>query len=139
MRPLDLVPFTTWKNKLVKYTTMLESSIVGCSTLTDAVRVQINIPIMDASCPTFAIMYHLEAHGWKPVGRHIVHDQAAPLLYDAREATKFKFYLQCVASLSDCLKLSSALPSRQPVADYKLLLRGNWLSRMGGQRITKSP
>ena len=124
MRPMDLVPFESWRTKLIKYSTTLESSIEGCSTLTDAAPVQVNIPIMDASCPTFAVIMHLRRQGWKPVDRHVVHDRATPLCYDGCEATKFKFYLQCVASLGDCLGLSSALPSRQPVAYYRLLLRG---------------
>ena len=67
---------------------------------------------------------HNRAHGWQGAPEQIVHTSAQVGMYDTAEAMKWKPYHQCLTILPRILSCTSALPSRQLVAYYKLLLRG---------------
>ena len=80
--------------------------------------------VLDDRCPRLAVIMHNRAHGWQGAPEQIVHTSAQVGMYDTAEAMKWKPYHQCLTILPRILSCTSALPSRQLVAYYKLLLRG---------------
>ena len=88
------------------------------------------MPLTDPKCPTLALVGALHQKGWdshKGIVRHtelLAVGKRAP--YDGRESPKQKFYYQALLSLPRCLPLSGGcIPSQEPQAFYRLLLRGD--------------
>ena len=124
IRPFSLAPFDTFQKHLMCYQAVEASPYDGCERISDARHAAVRVPIMDANCPVLHIIQHLHRRGWKSVDGLVVHTSTSPGQFDAQEATKFRTYFQCLASIGTCLPLTSELPSRQPIAFYELLLRG---------------
>jgi len=79
---------------------------------------------MDAKCPVLKLIWHLKGLGWEPRADTVVHESMVIGAFDCQEAMKFKTYFQCLCTLGEVLERTSKLPSRQPIAYYRLLLRG---------------
>ena len=54
----------------------------------------------------------------------VTHRHHGPQEFDVREPLRFKPYLLVLVELERCLRLTSAVPSREPLKFYHLLLLG---------------
>jgi len=100
---------------------------LGCLVLSDPARAMCIVPLLDQSCPTLCIMWHLMCHlAWHGEDGHVVHVNTVGKRFDSRTAVSHKFYYQCLLILDRCLPLSgNRIPSQQPQNYYKLLLQGH--------------
>jgi hypothetical protein len=102
----------------------------GVLVLADEERALPHLPLTDARCPTSVLVAALHRLGYDPVLQHVEHRALlAPGsrgVYDGRECVRMKYYYMALIQSRRCLPLTSnRMPSRQPQAYYKLLLRGD--------------
>ena len=124
VRPSSIASFTDLQDKLKVHHEVRPDPEAGVLVLSDTHRAQPDIPIMSPKCPVLSIIQHCKRRGWRPTSARVVHTTEAIGDFDCQEAIKFREYLQCVASLPSCIPLTPEMPSRQPIAYYRLLLRG---------------
>jgi len=123
----SLAQFSDWAQRLFSWTcTSTMDEEPGCVVLTGQYQVKPTIPIMDAACPTLCVVQHLKDNGWTRVLHRTEHTQGMEnvLIYDGRECLRMKSYYQVMAALTTCLRLTSSIPSQQPISYYRLLLAG---------------
>ena len=124
VEPRHLADFERWSQRLMRYNDVASSSLVGCTVLSNPTRARPPFGVLDDRCPTLAVIYHNNAHGWQSVPHKVVHESLAIGNYDAAEAMQWKGYHQCLAQIAKTMTLTTRLPSREYVAYYKVLLRG---------------
>ena len=124
VRPEEIAPFASWSAKLWRYESVTPSTEEACLVLAGKQRAVPMYTLLDPRCPTLSITFHLRRIGWCPVSRRIEHTTLAIGDMDDAEAAKRKCYYQALVVLKACLPLTSVMPSREPQAYYKLLLRG---------------
>jgi len=124
VRPRDLASFDTLQTQLMVYRKELESQVKGCLLLSDRHLARPMQALMDKDCPVLILVQQLRRKGWKAVDRKIVHENTTVAPFDSEEATRKKKYFQCLWVLDQVMPLTTALPSREPVAYYELLLHG---------------
>ena len=125
VKPEQICPFKDMLDgRLVSYNSVLPSITPGVLVLSDSYVVQQRYALLDAKCPVFALMSHLQERRWQIAKHPIKHTSCDVGLYDGGCGVKSRAYLQCLVTLGSCLALTSSLPSRQPIAYYQLLLRG---------------
>jgi len=95
-----------------------------CLALTNKRRALCHLPLQDRNCPVMTICNELRHRGWVGIEEHQTHTALAPKVFDAMPAMKMRSYYQVLLRLLECLPLTSALPSRECVMFYKLLLAG---------------
>ena len=93
------------------------------------------VPYLDDNCPTIAIAWKLKREKWRGVERLCKHETAAVGIFDSYPAVKMKTYYQVLLKLRECLRLSTVVPSRQPILYYRLLLAGQRVEPYLGQVV----
>ena len=124
VRPRDMAPFEDLQTKLTEYRHVEASPVEGCVVLSDPHLARPHHALMDKDCPVMVLIQQLKRKGWSSTDHQIVHTTTQLGEFDCVEATKFRTYFQCLWTLPTILPLTSAFPSRQPIAYYRLLLRG---------------
>lgn len=115
---------------MTRYRRVVEDSEhFACRVLSDAVNAKPRFPVTDPRAPTLAVAWYLRQHGLQPVAALRDHreqwNQDVPWQFDSRGGPKCKTYLQVLVKLGECLPLSAGrVPSQEPAAYYKLLLKG---------------
>ena len=107
-----------------RWMTVAKSSLRGCMILCDPEPVKITLNVLDDRCPVLSVIAHLKSQGWERVLKKCVHTSQAITQFDCQACVKCKPYFQCLVVLSKTLPLTSAIPSRECVSFYRLLLRG---------------
>jgi len=128
--PARLATFMDFATRLTRYDRERpDPTSTACVLWEDPHKVQPAVPITDEHYPTVCLITHLKAKGYYSVSKTVEHTK--PLAagetgpYDGRECLKQKWYYQVLLRLPSCLPLcGGSLPSQEPVAFYKLLLRG---------------
>jgi len=125
VRPQDVAAFEQLQTGLVVYTESEPSAVQGCTLLSKAHSVRPQCAILDKDCPVLWLIQQLKRAGWTTTERPTTHTSTAITTFDRVEALKFRTYYQCLWVLAKTLPLAGGeLPSRAPIAYYKLLLRG---------------
>ena len=111
--------------------TVVESSVEGCTSLVDPLRVRPVVALGDPKCPALCLLDALEVT-YVATGSKVVHTLGGSNFFDNRNPIKNKFYFQCVLAQSDlfaagCERFSSQMPQ----AFYKLLLKDPSKARPG--------
>jgi len=98
----------------------------GILVLSGCMRAKPNRHPLASDCPTMCVVWSLQHDGWSSENNLVVArpDNVGAKIFDGRLQTKFKPYYQVLYSVDKTLPLTSAIPSREPVKFYKLLLRG---------------
>ena len=123
VEPRLLSVFATWSQRLQVFREVTSSTERGCLLLRQPERARPPFGVLDDRCPTLSVIYHNISNGWKGVRGRVTHTTPAIGEFDEAEAIKWKGYHQCLAQIGKTLTLTSAMPSRELVAYYKLLLR----------------
>jgi len=79
---------------------------------------------MDSKCPTYKLYDALVARGWVAVKALCDHSDATISEFDGRVATRMRPYYQALLGIKDTIKLTSHMPSQEPMHYYNLLLMG---------------
>lgn len=111
--------------------TVAESSIEGCTSLVDPLRLQPRVPLGDPKCPALCLLDAL-APTYVATSSKVVHTLGGSNFFDDRDPIKNKFYFQCVLAQSDLFAAGcERFSSRMPQAFYKLLLKHPSKARPG--------
>jgi hypothetical protein len=128
--PQILAPFPEFATRLTRfYREVPDSEYRSCVFWQDGRRTLPPMPIVDPSYPTVSLIVLLKAAGYVAHAGTVTHTMVLAAgtsgKYDGREALRQKWYYQVLLRLAACLPLSGgSIPSQEPVAYYKLLLRG---------------
>ena len=121
----DLGPWDAVRSSLHRYCNAQGAAEhPSCVALTDVVPAVPQHPVTDFKCPTLYILTELYRRGWRPTLETVVHKKAIIDFMDGREAVRMKAYFIVLVELPRCIALTSSIPSDQPIAFYRLLLRG---------------
>ena len=139
--PARLGNFGDYNARLTRYfREVVVETRPGVVVWEDPRRAVPTIPITDIHYPTVCLIALLRSAGWYSKEGTVTHTSllapgtTAP--YDGREAMKQKYYYMCLLRLSFCLPLAGgSLPSQEPIAFYKLLLRGEKATPGGSSRF----
>jgi len=123
VRPMDLAPRGCWLSHLFHWK-VGPSEHQACMFLSAPELVRNQLALTDPRCSTLILRTYLKSLGWVGEPRKVDHTKPDLAIYDNFESVRMKSYLQAVLQLSNCLKLSSHVPSRQPIRYYRLLLGG---------------
>ena len=97
----------------------------GCLMLSNPEAARSPYALTDFRCPTLAILSALHRIGWRPVADTVVHATTAVGHMDSREAVSMKAYFIVLLDFDGCLRhCPTGIPSDQPIAFYRLLLKG---------------
>jgi len=128
--PCRIAPFDSFVRFLLRFdNSEPDDESPAILTWTGCRRALPPVPLTDPRCPTLALIGALKQQGWEKSEGTVVHTALLPTgghaPYDGRLAVKHKFYYQVLLQLSKTLPLAGGtVPSQQPQAFYKLLLRG---------------
>lgn len=131
MPPSRLAGFADLSERLSVFRKVDPAETRGVLTLSDCQVARPPYPLTDDRVPTLTLVKALLGAGWQSYGGSVDHRavpiDGGPLLpFDFREAVRMKAYYMCLAQISVVLPLAGGiLPSQQPVAYYKCLLRGD--------------
>ena len=121
----DLGPFATVRNTLTKYQLAVGiEGHPGCIVLSNPMAAIPDFLFTDFKCPTLMILDELRRRGWKAIRDRVNHESLVIGDYQGTEAIKMKAYFITLIQLEQCLPLTSYIPSDEPIAFYKLLLKG---------------
>ena len=121
-----VAPFETLNTDLMRWRTSLPSVEHECCLVwSEPEKAKPNIPINDIRCPTLELVQSLQTdHHLVPVERTVIHTPTSALEFDAREATRMRFYYLVCLNLPYYLRLAGdRIPSQEPVHCYEALLR----------------
>lgn len=96
----------------------------ACIVLSEAVPVVPEFALTDERCPSLLMILELRRLGWRPIAASVVHTEVAVGDMDNRQARAMKHYYLVLLDLRNCLSRSSSIPSNEPTAFYKCLLKG---------------
>ena len=123
--PRSIAPFTALANSLMEFKTVRESEFSdGIVVLAEPERACYKGSVLDQACPVLCVIHYLKNRGWVPVNHPMIHDTPNVGRFDGTEAIRYRGYFQCLVALERTFPLTSRLPSREPVAYYRLLLAG---------------
>ena len=120
--------------------TVRASEFDGCQCLSSPGSAEPVLALTDAACPTHMVVRELRNRGWKSLNRQLTHTTAnsTTLICNNNGGVRIKFYLQCLVDLDRSLTLTSALPTHQPQAYYRLLLMGKMTEPYLGDKAYKA-
>jgi len=123
VRPEDIADKDSLYTRLFSWTPHA-SDTPSCILLDTPTRCKNLLALTDPRCPTISLAWSLKKAGWRPVVGMCTHNAIAKGPYDAFEAVKLKFYYQVLACITQCIGLTSSIPSREPQKFYQCLLAG---------------
>jgi len=128
--PARIATFSDFAHRLWLYDTVTQDvDHPACLIWSGERRALPLMPLTDQKCPTLWLVLALQKAGWVSVDHVVTHTALKPPAikadYDGRESMRQKFYYMTLLQLARTLPLSGgSVPSQEPQAFYKLLLRG---------------
>ena len=121
----DLGPWLSVRQSLQHFARAQASSEHSCCiVLADPSPAAPDMALTDSKCPVLYIMLELHKRGWKSLYERVVHDEPIVSFMDGREAVRMRCYYQVLLDIAKHLPLTTHIPSDEPIAFYKLLMRG---------------
>ena len=136
----ELGPWREVRGSLKHYQRVVGSLEHECCIVAhDPVVASSPYPITDLKCPAILMLGELHRRGWVPAKCRVHHETQAIGNMDSREATRMKAYYVVLLELPRCILVGKGgIPSDQPIAYYKLLLKDKEVEWGLGDRASQA-